>query len=194
MATSNWNLANALTISRVVISLILFSMISLGVKWHLCAILFVVGALTDALDGWIARKWQLVTVFGRIMDPFADKFLTIGVFVFLIPHRDSGVLPWMFIAILGREILITSLRGFLEQQGVDFSASSSGKLKMILQCVAVAFCIWQMDRTGLESWNSQVTYLRDGLLWLTVAVTVWSGADYVIRAVRLLNQPGESPK
>jgi len=117
-------------------------------------VLFIVAALTDALDGYLARKWQVVSVFGRIMDPFADKILILGAFVMLagpgfwIPDTGSvvdskwngqisGVAPWMVIVILSRELLVTTIRAVFESRGVDFSAALSGKMKMIAQAVCV---------------------------------------------------------
>lgn len=190
---NNLNLPNVITFSRLVLALVLFGMMSLNRNWALCAAMFVVAVLTDALDGWIARKYQLITQLGRIMDPFADKFITGGVFIFLLPYPQSGVTPWMVIIVLGREMLVTSLRGFLERQGADFSASFSGKLKMLLQCVAITVALLLMDGP-LRAWcDSQSAGLaakldvaRDALLWLMVAVTLWSGWDYVLRAVQLL--------
>src|SRR5690349_2450244 len=98
----NLNLPNAITFARLVLSLVLFGMMSAGVGWLWSAGLFVVAVLTDILDGWIARKWQLITQLGRIMDPFVDKFITSGVFLFLLPYKESGVNPWMVVIVIGR--------------------------------------------------------------------------------------------
>lgn len=192
---NNLNLPNIITFSRLVLSLVLFALMSLDRQWGVCAILFVIATLTDVLDGWIARRFHLITQLGRIMDPFADKFITGGVFVFLLPYEQkSGVLPWMVIAVLGREMLVTSLRGFLEQQGADFSASFSGKLKMFLQCVSLTVALLTMDAACMTWCNDmkagladQVILVRNVLLWTMVAVTLWSGWDYVLRAIRILS-------
>lgn len=192
---NNFNLPNIITFSRLVLSLVLFALMSLNIKWALCAGMFVVAVLTDVLDGWIARKYQLITQLGRIMDPFADKFITGGVFVFLLPYPESGVTPWMVIIVLGREMLVTSLRGFLEQRGADFSASFTGKLKMFLQCAALTVALLTMDFPFMEVCENiasglpdQIILLRTILLWTMVAVTVWSGWDYVLRAISILKQ------
>src|SRR5262249_30947175 len=115
-----------------------------------------------------------------------------GTFVFLLTHAESGVTPWMVGIVLGREMLVTSLRGFLEQQGADFSASLSGKLKMFLQCVAATASLLSQDPTW-ASWSvAGMSFLcaRDVLLWTMVAATVWSGYDYVLRAIQLLRTTG----
>lgn len=114
--------------------------------------LFVFAALTDALDGWLARRWNAITLFGRVMDPLADKVLVLGTFIMLAgpnfvgndpvdladpttrPHL-SGVAPWMVVVMVTRELLVTSLRGMLEGRGIDFSAAGIGKAKMIAQSV-----------------------------------------------------------
>ncbi|MFO0917732.1 MAG: CDP-diacylglycerol--glycerol-3-phosphate 3-phosphatidyltransferase [Planctomycetaceae bacterium] len=192
---NNLNLPNLITFSRLLLSLVLFGLMSLNMKWALCAGMFVFAVLTDVLDGWIARKYKLITQLGRIMDPFADKFITGGVFVFLLPYAESGVTPWMVIIVLGREMLVTSLRGFLEQRGADFSASFTGKLKMFLQCAALTVALLSMDLPFMEWCSSiaaglpdQVILLRAILLWTMVAVTVWSGWDYVLRGIQILKR------
>ena len=192
----NLNLPNLITFSRLALALVLFGLMSMSQSWALCSVLFVIAVATDALDGWIARRYQLITQLGRMMDPFADKFITGGVFVFLLPYpRESGVVPWMVIAVLGREMLVTSLRGFLEQRGADFSASFSGKLKMFLQCAALTVALLTMDASFREWCDLQsagladtVVMCRNILLWTMVAVTLWSGWDYVMRAIQILKR------
>jgi len=117
---NNLNLPNVITFARLGLSFVLFGMMSAGVGWLWSAGLFVFAVLTDILDGWIARKYQLITQLGRIMDPFVDKFITGGVFLFLLPYPESGVNAWMVVIVIGREMLVTSLRGFLEQRGPIF--------------------------------------------------------------------------
>lgn len=186
------NVPNAITMARLLLSFVLFALIQCSTAWVWAAGLFVFSVATDVLDGYIARKYQLITQLGRILDPFVDKFITIGTFLFLLPHPLSGVTPWMVVIVLGREILVTSLRGFLEQQGADFSASASGKLKMFLQCVAATVALLSLD-PAWAAWSvGPVTlpFLRDILLWTMVAVTLWSGFDYVKRAIELLRVTG----
>lgn len=180
------------------------------------AAVFVLAAVTDALDGHLARKWGVVSVFGRVMDPFADKVLVIGAFVMLcgpgFMHAElwwpgippditvgvampgpfierasvSHVAPWMVVVIVARELLVTSIRGIYESRGVSFAATMSGKGKMILQCacvplvlVLVNFRARNNDVTG--DWASEVIRWT---VWVTVAVTAWSGVPYVVKAVR----------
>ena len=182
------NLPNCITISRMFLAIVLFALIQYEGYWLTAAILFVVAAATDALDGYLARRYGQVTTLGRILDPFVDKFIICGSFLFLLektadPNHQSGVNAWMVVVIIGREMFVSSLRGFLEQQGLDFSADWAGKSKMILQCMAVTGCLVSLSP---DCQNSTVILIRDCLLWAAVGVTVWSGVSYVFRAAKLL--------
>lgn len=186
------NLPNLITISRFVLSLILFAIIDHGGWWLAAAVLFGCAAGTDWLDGYLARRYGQVTTLGRILDPFVDKIIVGGTFLFLLEKNgvegelQSGVTAWMVITVIGREMFVSSLRGFLEQQGKDFSASISGKAKMVLQCVAVSASLLSMS-SELQDWKWLVP-TRDILLWSAVAVTVWSGLVYVVRGARMLRE------
>ena len=190
------NLPNLITISRFVLAMVLFALIDVGGYWLTSTALFVFAASTDWLDGYLARRYGQVTTLGRILDPFVDKIIVGGTFLFLLEKNgvvtadgvqlNSGVNAWMVIAVIGREMFVSSLRGFLEQQGKDFSASLSGKAKMALQCVAVTAALLSLSPKPDWSW---LPFVRDVLLWAAVIVTIWSGVVYVVRAVRLLREP-----
>jgi CDP-diacylglycerol--glycerol-3-phosphate 3-phosphatidyltransferase len=180
------NLPNLITGSRLILAFVLFGMISSGGWWLTSAALFVFAASTDALDGYIARRYGQITVLGRILDPFVDKMIVCGAFIFLMGSpggSESGVTAWMVIVIIGREMFVSTLRGLLEKEGKDFSASVSGKAKMALQCVAVTASLLSLSPQMDYSWMIPV---RDGLLWLAVGVTAWSGWIYVVRGATLL--------
>ena len=180
------NVPNLITTVRLLLAVVLFSLIAAGGWWITAAALFVVAASTDALDGYLARKYQQVTVLGRILDPFVDKVIVCGTFVFLLEEQgesDSGVNAWMVIMIIGREMFVSSLRGILEREGKDFSASWSGKLKMALQCVAITASLLSLAQNLAWPWLPAV---RDVLLWIAVGVTVWSGLIYLVRGFQLL--------
>jgi CDP-diacylglycerol--glycerol-3-phosphate 3-phosphatidyltransferase len=163
---------------------------------------FVIAAATDFIDGYIARKYGLVTVVGRILDPFVDKVIIGGAFVFLSVNRDSGVSAWMAITVIGREMFITSLRSFLESEGKDFSASWSGKIKMGLQCAAVTASLLYLDLLGRADSSASVAPWgifpavdwktlaagRDLILWSAIGITIYSGLIYVTRAIRLFRE------
>ncbi|MBC7967339.1 MAG: CDP-diacylglycerol--glycerol-3-phosphate 3-phosphatidyltransferase [Fuerstia sp.] len=182
------NMPNLVTGTRLLLSLVLFSMISAGGWWISAAALFVFAASTDALDGYLARRYKQITVLGRILDPFVDKVIVCGSFVFLLEKQgdaDSGVNAWMVIIIIGREMFVSSLRGILEKEGKDFSASMAGKLKMTLQCMAVTGSLLSLSERLDWPWLPAV---RDVMLWIAVGVTIWSGLIYVIRGFSLLRQ------
>lgn len=192
------NLPNAITVVRLILSFVVFGMIAHGQWWITITILFIVAVLTDVLDGWLARRNNQITVFGRIMDPFVDKVIICGTFVFLIPYSNSGVTTWMTLALIVREMFVTSLRSFLEQRGKDFSAKFTGKLKMGLQSVAIPFALLSMSpvfMSGIDSFLSPTAFvrIRDVLLWGTVAVTLYSGIEYTVRGIQILRRPADSP-
>lgn len=223
---------NALTAVRVGLACVFFAILTPwkysrsplaqgdGPDWWLLAAagVFIVAAVTDALDGYLARRWNAITVFGRIMDPFADKLLVIGAFVFLagpgfthigdaiihLPSKPAppesvsgsvtGVQAWMVAVILGRELLVTSIRAEAEGRGQSFAATSSGKWKMILQSVCVPAVLVLMNVPGAREGDRRpgdlATYGILALVWTTVGVTAWSAVPYVMRAWRVLGGQG----
>ncbi len=192
MGTPNtlWNAPNILTMLRVVFSISIF--VLLPFQFYVaCIILFLAAAATDFLDGYLARKYNLITVFGRIMDPFADKLLICGCFIYLsaIPELriPGGIHPWMAVVIFGREMLITSLRAAVEKSGGDFSAKWIGKWKMALQCVAVPACL-------LFLIAPKCPFLKIVMLlslWGTILITLYSGIDYIIKASKMLKSSSD---
>lgn len=207
------SLPNILTVARVLIAGAFFASLT---PWRYAAspalrgegtdpwllgaaFLFILAALTDALDGHLARRWNVVSIFGRVMDPFADKLLVIGGFVFLAGPGfwlplDGGrtavashVTPWIVTIILGRELLVTSIRAVVESGGGSFAASWSGKLKMILQsvCIPGVLVLLALPRAdpGRAGWQGTLVLV---LVWATAAITVWSGIPYVVRAAAVL--------
>ena len=186
------NLPNLITVSRLFLAFVLYALIDIEGFWLTAAVVFVVAAATDFLDGYLARRYGQVTTLGRILDPFVDKIIVCGAFLFLLEKRvdfHSGVNAWMVLIIIGREMFVTSLRGFLERQGVDFSATLSGKLKMVVQCVAVAASLLSLSPRPEFLQSAAFVLVRDLLLWAAVVVTAWSGLVYVWRAAFLLHRP-----
>jgi CDP-diacylglycerol--glycerol-3-phosphate 3-phosphatidyltransferase len=180
-----FNVPNQLSAARLVLSFVLFALIAF--EYYLAStIVFVVAAGTDWLDGYWARKYGQVTNLGRILDPFVDKIIICGTFIFLVAVPASGVQAWMAVVIVGRELLVTALRSYLEGEGADFSASMSGKLKMVVQCVAAAvvlYALWYGEPRP-EALHWAVTFL----VWAAVLITVYSGIAYVRRAIALLRR------
>lgn len=184
------NAPNLITLSRLLLSFVLFALIYVEGFWITSAVLFAAAAATDFLDGYIARKYGLVTTLGRILDPFVDKIIVCGAFVFLLEKSTaSGVNSWMVMAVIGREMFVTGLRSFLEQSGQDFSATWSGKIKMALQCVAVTSSLLSLRPELAEMPSFLLT--RDILLWSAVAITLYSGLAYAWRGFNMLRKPAQ---
>lgn len=183
---ATWNIANQVTVARLVASVLLFVAMSFGAYW-LALILFILGATTDWLDGYLARSRNLVTQLGRILDPLADKIITCGSFIYLSSISGSLVPAWMTVVVVVREMVVTVLRSFLEQEGHDFSAKMPGKMKMVLQCATVIASLLLLataSETGAGiSWLPPVVTI---LAWVMVISTVHSGVLYIFAAIRLL--------
>ncbi|MBC8352639.1 MAG: CDP-diacylglycerol--glycerol-3-phosphate 3-phosphatidyltransferase [Planctomycetes bacterium] len=182
-----FNVPNQLTAARFVLAIVVFVLIPL--QMYLAAlIVFVVAASTDWIDGYYARKYGQVTKLGRMFDPFVDKILICGTFIFLASEQGSGVDAWMAVVVVGREILVTALRSSIEQSGGDFSASFAGKLKMTFQCAAVVasmLLLWKGD--AAPSWLPLTVLI---LAWVAILSTIQSGLDYISAAAKFFRQEG----
>jgi CDP-diacylglycerol--glycerol-3-phosphate 3-phosphatidyltransferase len=178
-----FSLPNQLTAARVVLAVILFVLISLE-WWWLCLAVFALAALTDWLDGYFARLHNLSSSLGRSFDPLADKVLICGTYIFLlnISEGRSGLTPWMVTLVVARELIVTSLRTYMETFGSRFGADWLGKLKMGLQCAAVIaiFVMLQNPKWLVGEW------LRDGLIYAMLLATLLSGLQYLWRAAMLI--------
>jgi CDP-diacylglycerol--glycerol-3-phosphate 3-phosphatidyltransferase len=185
-----FNVPNQLTTARLILSIALFVLIELALRqqaasYYLAAmVLFIIAAGTDWLDGYWARKYGQITTLGRILDPFVDKVIICGTFIMLAAIPASGLTAWMAVVVVARELLVTAIRGFMEGEGIDFSASLSGKLKMVAQCLAVGWSLFRLSY-GEALPPQWVTTGLDIVVWAAVALTVYSGVEYVVAAVRL---------
>ena len=179
-----FSLPNQLTALRFVLSIVLFILIS-NEQWVSCAVVFAVAAFTDWLDGFLARRWNLGSTLGRNLDPLVDKILICGAFIFLLPVAGANVDPWMVTVVVTRELVVTSLRSFIENRGGSFGAAWPGKLKMGLQCAALLAVFLYFCWRSVE-WLAWTWVLRDILLCGMVISTVISGLQYLLRATALL--------
>jgi len=185
------NVPNVLTMARLVLSIVVFVLVPLDCFFAALGV-FIVAASTDWVDGWWARRFNQVTQLGRIFDPFVDKIIVCGLFIFLAAEPESGIAAWMAVVVVGRELLVTALRGFIEQQGGDFSAKMAGKLKMVFQCVAGGFGLGALmyangTAPGWLQWllpPAVFHVLLPITVWLAVLSTVYSGLQYVVVAFR----------
>lgn len=187
-------LPNAITTMRLGVAIAFFAVVSNlpaepeAMSGWIAVTLFVFAAATDVVDGYLARRWDAVTPFGRVMDPFVDKVLVIGGLILLAGGElssRSGIATWMAILVLGRELLVTSVRAVVESSGGAFPADWAGKVKMLLQCVAipVALGVAAIPSIGAsESWRS-----ASGILtWSMLVATVASALPYIWRAGHML--------
>ncbi|MFW5980221.1 MAG: CDP-diacylglycerol--glycerol-3-phosphate 3-phosphatidyltransferase [Halanaerobiales bacterium] len=169
------NLPNKLTLLRIILVPVFMGFLFLRRDYPLYSevlalITFVAAAITDGLDGYLARKNEIVTTFGKIVDPLADKLLISAALVSFVALREISA--WAAIIIIGRELAITGLRVVAASEGVVISASIWGKLKTALQITAIIVVI--IDPRIIEfPWN-----LANVLIWAAVAMTVFSGYIY----------------
>jgi CDP-diacylglycerol---glycerol-3-phosphate 3-phosphatidyltransferase len=200
------NLPNKLTISRFGMTLLFVVCMSMGEAWEqlhapgraigwnfgysAAFIFFVLAAVTDFLDGYLARKHQLVTNFGKLMDPLADKIMMAAGFIMLIPLR--AIPAWVAIVLISREFLITGLRLLATSRGIVLPSEKLGKHKTLWQIITVCYflcmlSIMELIRAGVLPtdgglwWEAAWNWGGKSLLCIAVGLTIWSGAAYATR-------------
>lgn len=174
------NTPNTLAFIRILVSPVIFWILlnrdnaTLGIhpSWmdFFAGFLFVLAGLTDFFDGFIARTWDERTKLGSIIDPLADKMLTLAAFLGLMSQGAAS--PWAIFLILTREFFITGLRVVAVSEGKEVSASFIGKLKTTVQLIAIGFLIMHWPFASL-------------LLWAAVAITIYSGYEYTKEYIKL---------
>ncbi len=199
-------LPNQITLLRIVLAIVFFAVLSFfdatrldETRWLVTVafVLFVVAAISDWLDGMLARRLDVVSTFGRVIDPVADKVLICGAFLFFSSdvffdgaQNITGVAAWMSVVVLGRELLVTALRSHSEASGSDFSAVWSGKIKMFVQSITAGVILGRIA-FRLDSFAPLATVL----IYATVIVTLISMLTYLNRAKGfLLESRGKSPE
>ena len=188
MSAKALNLPNMLSLVRVFLAPLVLLFLSIRISgtvpflqfleddpptWGdvLAGLVFVVAALTDSLDGYIARRRRLVTTLGKFIDPLADKVLVIAAMIALVElHRIPA---WIVLVIITREFVVTGLRLVAAAEGVVIAASKGGKLKTVFQIAALTMLILKIPG-GMA------------LMWIAMLLTVWSGMEYLIGGSRLL--------
>ena len=172
------NLPNKLTILRIILIPVFVASFYLKTEYmkEIAVIVFILASITDVLDGLIARKYNLVSTFGKLMDPVADKLLTFTAFIMLM--HIGLISPLATIIVMARELLVSGIRMVSVEGGMVIAASVWGKLKTISQCVAIIFILlW--ERIAFIAFP-----LDKALLWLSVGITIWSGIDYVAKYIK----------
>ena len=170
------NIPNLLALIRLLLAPIMFLFLvnqdaqvfkDIDASWlnYFAAFIFVVASATDFFDGYIARTFDQVTTLGKILDPLADKMLTLAAFLGLMMIHVAS--PWAIFLILTRELFITGLRVSAVAEGIDISASWMGKIKTVVQMIAIGFLLMQWP-------------VGEILLWIAVALTLYSGFEYIM--------------
>ena len=184
------NLPNKLTISRIILAIAFVGFVfGHGLAWKVLALVtFVVASLTDLLDGYLAKRSNQITDFGRLMDPIADKILVLAAFVSFV---EMGIIPaWMVIIIIFREVTITGLRIFALSRGKVIAADIGGKHKTVWQMIAIfTILIFLICReagsAGWPFWTTEVAHLFGSVItvvmFITVLFTLGSGIAYLVR-------------
>jgi CDP-diacylglycerol--glycerol-3-phosphate 3-phosphatidyltransferase len=178
-----------LTLFRIVLIPVLVAVFYWGNRWSnvLACAIFVVGALTDILDGWIARRYQMYSAFGAFLDPVADKLaVTIALFLIVQWHHTVPI-ALLSAVIVGREITISALREWMAQMGDHglVKVAGLGKLKTIVQMTAISCLIFREPLLGLP-----IFLIGEWLLGIAAALTLWSGADYLRAAWPTMRKRG----
>lgn len=198
-------LANRITLGRGIATLVVWALLAIGAHhpsstlWTVAFVLFVITAVGDVFDGMIARRLGEVTVFGRILDPLVDKYLTMGSMILLlgVPTSQPWLPTWMVAVIFAREMLVTTLRSAVEATGRSFQAVRIGKFKMMTQCIAVGGVMtiplqWGWAHLPIPALDGAPILIAPWSLthvavWVATILTAWSGFVYVARAIRLLS-------
>jgi len=185
------NIPNILTMTRIAAIPLLAGLLMSPSRsagfW--AAAVFSIASITDWLDGYLARRMGIVTVFGKFLDPIADKLIVMAALIMILPF--DRVPAWMVLLILGREIIITGLRGIASSEGIVIQASDLGKFKTIFQLVAIIGLLLHYNYNwlfGIQHPFFIVNMHNVGMffLWIATLLTVWSGADYLTRFVRVI--------
>ena len=175
------NVPNILSLSRVflvpviMVFFTLRSQFSYAGHWNvgdlLAGMFFILASITDAFDGYIARKKKLVTTLGKFIDPLADKIMVVAVLISLV---EMGRVPsWMVVVIIAREFIVSGLRMVAATEGVVIAASKWGKIKTVSQMIGIIFLIFSIPG-GIP------------IMWIATILTIWSGCDYLLKGAALL--------
>lgn len=179
-----WTVPNVLSFVRLVLSIAVFVMI----EWRFdtaATIGFLIASMTDWIDGWYARRYKQVSRLGRIFDPLVDKVLICGA-VIMLADPTGPIVPWMAVLVVIRELVVTAIRAEMERTGSDFSAGPSGKIKMVLQCAAVALVLAARAWPAWTPVGMPLSVAATWTTWAAVAATAFSGLEYLWAARGLI--------
>ncbi len=178
-----WTPANVITVARIVMIPVVVAFMFTPAPWAgwTAMVIFVIAGISDLVDGWLARRYQQVSVIGAFLDPLADKLMVMAVMVMLIPH---GRIPaWLVVVLLARELVITGLRGIASAEGVIISASAGGKYKTAYQMVGLSFLLIHYEYLAIDC---HVVGLW--LMYVSSAISIGSGWDYCWEFAKMSRQ------
>jgi CDP-diacylglycerol--glycerol-3-phosphate 3-phosphatidyltransferase len=177
------NLPNILTVSRIVLTFIIIHLVHVDTLAAKIAAftLFLIASLTDWLDGYLARKMKLISPWGQLMDPIADKILIFGVFLAFV---DLDLVPaWIVLIMLSREVVVTGIRFYEASRGKVIAARQSGKHKTVIQFVCIVvillFLMIQNHTGWVDEYKTQMLLIIDVLLYMAAALTIYSGLRFI---------------
>jgi CDP-diacylglycerol---glycerol-3-phosphate 3-phosphatidyltransferase len=179
-----WTTPNILTLGRIATApLLVYLLLVPGpVAAALAGALFFLATITDILDGYIARNYGSGTTLGKFLDPLADKVVVISVLIMLAGMPQLPRVPaWMVAVIVIREIMVTGLRAIAAAEGVVMAAEELGKYKMVLQSIAIQGLLIRYTYFHIDFFAAGMF-----ILWIAMGLSVWSGVDYYLGAIRLL--------
>jgi CDP-diacylglycerol---glycerol-3-phosphate 3-phosphatidyltransferase len=177
-----WTLPNFLTLFRIAVIPFLVYLLTFSEPDTalLAAFLFILATLTDAFDGYLARRHKSVSDIGRILDPIADKLLIISTLIMLAAlDREPGVPAWLVVIVVAREIAVTVLRGIALTEGIVMEAEELGKYKFILQSFAIVGLLIHYEYFGIDFHAAGMYFLV-----ISTAIALWSGVNYHIQFFR----------
>ncbi|MBN2107643.1 MAG: CDP-diacylglycerol--glycerol-3-phosphate 3-phosphatidyltransferase [Deltaproteobacteria bacterium] len=192
MTRSDFNIPNALTLTRIILVPVLFTVLLKSPGKFLsfvAALIFGLASITDFLDGYLARRMNLVTTLGKFLDPLADKLL-VGVALIMMIQLDR-VAPWIVALIVGREILVISLRMVAVREHIVIETTKIAKFKTGFQIAAVIGLLIHYGYrigSGPSSFVLDFHALGTWLLYIALVITLWSGADYFYKFIKLVSE------
>ncbi len=186
------NLPNYLTLSRIISVPLLIWLLNRHCHWFYypghrelwAAGLFIAASITDAVDGYLARKWNQVTTLGMLLDPLADKLMVAGAFIALVEFNPLIVPAWIAVLVIAREFLVSGLRSIAASEGFTIEASDLGKFKTLVQIIAIVAAIiqhnWEQFALPGTAWMLNVEIIARTAMWFMVGVSLISAFDYFV--------------
>lgn len=194
--SNNMTTANKLTISRIILIPIMIvvlyiealnkpiGFLGMTINQFIFAVLFVIASFTDFLDGYIARKYNQITTFGKFLDPIADKVLVVAALLYLMLLIPQRVPMWTVMIVIVREFIVTGVRLLAVERSVVIAASKWGKYKTFSTMIAII--IFLFNDFGLTMLNGNLHWVADTIYYIAIFFTVFSGVDYVWKSRQII--------